>query len=78
VLGGVLRRIRTYRRLLPLHGLMASRYRGEYAVTRALRGQESHLHESSVIKDLAVSVADPPATPVSGERIARRAYLANA
>lgn len=41
-----------YRRFFPLHGLMASRYRGEDAFAATLAEREFHPRDSSVIEYL--------------------------
>jgi hypothetical protein len=51
LLGGIPGRIPSDRHLLPLPGLMVSRYLGEYAVSPTPGRQELHLHGDTVIKD---------------------------
>jgi hypothetical protein len=54
LLGGILGRIPSDRHLLPLLGLMVSRYLGEYAVSPTPGRQELHLHRDTVIKDPSI------------------------
>lgn len=56
LLGGIPGRIPSDRHLLPLLGLMVSRYPGESAVSPTLGRQELHLHRDEVIKDLSIFV----------------------
>jgi hypothetical protein len=77
VLGGIPGRIPSDRLSAPLHGLMVSRYRGGRAVIPAPGRQEFHLHESEVIKEPWLFVANPCTRTllfvyISDERIARR------
>ena len=51
LLGGIPGRIPSDRHLLPLLGLMVSRYLKGYAVTATPTGPELHLHGDTVIKD---------------------------
>jgi hypothetical protein len=60
LLGGIPGRIPSDRHLLPLRGLMVSRYLGEYAVSPTPGRQECHLHGDTVIKDQPIYVPYPP------------------